>query len=75
MQLTHTFFVGTLAAMKKLKKYLSAAKIEQLVFASMVNTTPSTLSRVLNGKQPPTLQLALDIEKVTEGKVRCEDWV
>lgn len=61
--------------MNKLTSYLAKKKIDQKTFASMINTTQATLSRVINGKFKPTLELAVAIEKVTNGKVRCEDWL
>lgn len=61
--------------MQKLKKFLTAEKLNQDEFAVIVNTTPATMSRVIRGKQPPSLELAVAIEDATKGKVRCKDWI
>lgn len=61
--------------MDKLIKFLEAAGYDQKTFADMVKTSPATLCRVLAGDHEPKLRLAVAIEKATNGKVKCRDWV
>lgn len=41
-------------------------------FAKKLGVTQGTIGFWLHNK-PPTIERAIDIEKTTEGKVRCED--
>lgn len=41
-------------------------------FAKKLGVTQGTIGFWLHNK-PPTIERAIDIEKMTEGKVRCED--
>lgn len=61
--------------MEKLASYLAGHKIKRNAFARDIGCAPSTLTEIIAGKYPPTLALALRIERATKRKVRCEDMV
>lgn len=65
--------------MTPLEQYLADEKLTQEQFAGMVGTTQGTVARFLpRGSRPPLrrpgLDLALRIERVTEGRVPVECW-
>lgn len=60
--------------MNALSQYLSREKVNQVAFATRIEATQATVSRLARGKQQPTLALAERIERVTEGQVGLKDW-
>jgi len=56
----------------KLREYIDNYGINISAFARKIGVSRGTLTRVLAGKAL-TLEIALKIEKGTEGKVTCQD--
>lgn len=52
--------------------YLKASGLTQVEFANKLGVTQSTVGFWLHNK-PPTIERAIQIEKLTNGAVRCED--
>lgn len=61
--------------MNKLEKYLKNRGISQRFFAKKIGTTPTNLSSLVNGKSTPSLRMAFEIEKHTDGEVTVYDWI
>lgn len=62
--------------MEKLRKYLDKNGIQQKDFADALGVHPSTVTRLLDGSIcDPKVSLAIEIQKVTKGAVKCADWV
>lgn len=59
--------------MMTLAEYLAENKINRSAFATQVGSTPSTISRVCNGKRFPGRQLIKRIHVATAGMVTVED--
>ncbi len=57
----------------KLRDYLDEVGLKQYVFCRKLGVTESTLYSILCEKRDLRLSLALRIEHVTEGKVKCKD--
>jgi transcriptional regulator with XRE-family HTH domain len=60
--------------MELLKTYLADSDETQAAFAERVRTTPATISRILSGTMRPGLDLAIEIEKATDGAVPANAW-
>lgn len=60
---------------KNLADWLYFNKITRSQFAGMVGCSPATVTRILNGLMLPSLELALKIEEVTSGWMKCSDWI
>jgi transcriptional regulator with XRE-family HTH domain len=56
-----------------LREYLESRRLTQAEFARMVRITPVTLSYYLFGRRKPLLEIAMRIEKATNGKVTMQD--
>lgn len=56
----------------RLKDYLEDLGIPQAKFARKVGTTPRTILNAIMGKEI-RLSLAVKIEEVTKGQVKCKD--
>jgi plasmid maintenance system antidote protein VapI len=56
----------------KLREYIDKYGINISAFARKIGVSRGTLTRILAGK-PLTLEVALKIEKGTEGKVTCQE--
>jgi transcriptional regulator with XRE-family HTH domain len=61
--------------MTLLKSYLDAKGEKQSKFADRINTTAATISRICAGSLRPSLALAHEIERATNGEVPTETWV
>lgn len=59
----------------ELGTYLEATGESQAAFAVRAGTTPATISRLVGGKLKPSLGLAVEIERVSDGKVPTAIWV
>lgn len=57
-----------------LKSYLEEMGETQVAFAGRVSTTPATISRLVAGTLKPSLELALEIDEKTSGKVPVYVW-
>lgn len=60
---------------KNLNDWLIQQGINQLQFAGLVESSPSTVSRLLKGQFLPSLDLGVRIERVTGGWMKCSDWL
>jgi plasmid maintenance system antidote protein VapI len=58
----------------KLKEYLDETGIPIARFARKINVSPNTIHNVIRGKTI-SLKIALEIERITEGKVKCKDLI
>ena len=58
-----------------LKKYLKANRATQRDFASSLGISQAFLSQLLNGRRIPSLDLAVRIERLTDGAVPASSWV
>ena len=62
--------------MDKLRNYITKAGLDQRGFAKTAKLSDATISRMLAGIiTDPAVSVALAIERATNGKIRCEDWV
>lgn len=61
-------------AMSILAKHLAAAEITQAEFARSIGTSQGFVSQLCTGRSTPSLEKALLIAQVTEGKVPVESW-
>jgi transcriptional regulator with XRE-family HTH domain len=61
--------------LNKLEKYLTYKGISQRFFAKKIGTTPNNLNLLVKGKSTPSLRLAYEIEKCTQGLVTVYDWL
>lgn len=59
--------------MDKLRTYLNG-KIKR-EFAEAIGVSPTYLSQILGGWRRPSLELAVKIERITNGEVPCSAWV
>jgi len=57
----------------KLKKYLNDNGIARQSFAKSINVSYGYLNQIMSGHRNAGLCIAVKIEKVTKGKVRCKD--
>ena len=57
----------------KLSSWLKDKKVSQAKFAKMLDVSRATMSRILNGKQMPNIELATKIEVLTG--VRVAGWL
>ena len=60
--------------MKKLLKWLKANEVSNKKLASMIECSEANVSRLTRGQFLPGVRLAVRIERVTMGAVRCQDW-
>ncbi len=60
---------------KKLMKYFYQNCINQRAFALRLGTSPNNLSRLVNGRQSISLDLAYRIEVLTKGEISIYDWI
>jgi transcriptional regulator with XRE-family HTH domain len=59
---------------KALKKYMLEHDYSQAGLATFLGLSAATISRWLNGKKLPGVRGALDVERLTEGKVQFRWW-
>ena len=58
-----------------LQQYIDAHDMTGRAFALAIGTSEATVSRLLNGKMRPGLELAAAIERETGGNVPAVSWV
>lgn len=58
-----------------LDAYLTSKNIKDAEFAPLINRDRSMVSKLRHGKVKPTLDLAADMERVTDGAVPMKAWV
>ena len=60
--------------MTHLRTYLSDRGITQEAFAATIGVTQATVSKLATGSIGPSLDLAIKIQKATDGVVTVEAW-
>lgn len=58
-----------------LKDFLHLNRITYQEFADLIKTSKFTIHEIVHGRRFPKMELALEIEKATAGKVTLYDWV
>lgn len=58
----------------KLKTYLKTKSLSHSEFASLIDTTQASVTRYVNGKRRPSIEMIDRIDTVTKGKVKMRDW-
>lgn len=61
--------------MKTLREYLEERGERLSAFAERIGRSPSTLSRVLSGHRNPSVGLARDVERGTQGHVSAASFL
>ena len=61
--------------MNALAKYLKESGRSAMEFSRSVGAAPSQISRLLSGERGPSIPLALEIERETDGAVPVASWV
>ena len=61
--------------MSTLDAYLSKYRIRQASFAARVGTSQATISKLISRTVLPSLELAVRIERETDGEVSAASWV
>lgn len=61
--------------MTKLQEYLTRNDIRQSAFAVAVGASQATISKLASGSMRPGLDLAIAIERLTDGAVPVASWV
>lgn len=59
----------------KLKEYLDATGIKQTFLAKKSGISKASINVYALGKKVPSIEVALKIEKATDGHVRLYDWL
>ena len=54
---------------------LRDAECSQRQFAREVGVTPQQISNLLSGYSGVSLRLAVALERATQGRIRCADWL
>jgi transcriptional regulator with XRE-family HTH domain len=58
-----------------LKEWLNKNKVSQKTIAAQLNMDTARLSRIVNGRENPTLFQADEIYRLTNKKVTLQDWL
>lgn len=61
--------------MNALMAYLTARGERLSAFASRIGRSPSTLTRALSGARNPSVDLARDVERGTDGEVTASEFI
>ena len=61
--------------MNHLRSYITLRCIKQSDFAAVLGITQSMVSRLITGATTPSLDLAVRIERVTDGAVPASAWI
>lgn len=67
--------MGIYAAMSNLTAYLSRSEKTQAQFASELGVDQATVSKLCRLKLTPSLDLAVRIERATNGAVLASSWI
>lgn len=65
---------GDISAMQKLRTYLAEKGVTQRAFATDLGISQSHLNDIMTRRRTPSLMLALEIARVTDGAVPPESW-
>ena len=60
---------------KRIREYLEKREMTQDAMAETLHTTAANLSRIVNGIQVPSIDLAVRIKDATDGYVIPEDFL
>ena len=63
------------AGMENLSHYAKETGLSQRELAKRLGVDPSIVSRLLNGQMRPGLELAVRIQRLTDGRVAASSWV
>jgi plasmid maintenance system antidote protein VapI len=66
--------MDTLKPHIRLKIYFIQNLVKQGDFAALLGTPQSTLSEIVTGKRPPQANIAVEIERLTDGAVEAACW-
>lgn len=58
-----------------LSAWLRDNEVSQSVFAERIGISRATLSRIINGRQQPSVGVAISIENATDGHVDVKGWL
>lgn len=61
--------------MSNLSAFLTSKQIRQQDFAERIGVTQATVSRLAKRTMMPSLPLAVEIERATDGEVPVSSWV
>ena len=61
--------------MENLSHYAKETGLSQRELAKRLGVDPSIVSRLLNGQMRPGLELAVRIQRLTDGRVVASSWV
>ncbi len=61
--------------MSNLRTFLKENGLRQAEFAERVGTTQGMISRLVSGVVVPSLDLAVRIERITDGAVPAASWI
>lgn len=67
--------MGIYAGMNSLAAYLSQSDKTQAQFASELGVDQATISKLCRKKLIPSLDLAVRIERATDGEISAASWV
>jgi DNA-binding transcriptional regulator YdaS (Cro superfamily) len=60
--------------MEKLQQFLNASGTRQSALADMLGINRGYMSQLVNGRKVPSLPLAFQIERATDGAVPVDAW-
>lgn len=55
--------------------WLGEVEKNRVWLADQCGCSPSTITRILNDGVPPSLDFAIRLEDISEGRLKCRDWV
>jgi transcriptional regulator with XRE-family HTH domain len=58
----------------RLSDWLQSKGLTQFAFAKLVDVSPATICKILNGERSPSKRLIRKIQQVTLDRVAWEDW-
>ena len=61
--------------MEKMKSWLYVRGIKNSEFSREICVSAPTFHNIMNGRNLPSLPVAVAIQRKTGGAVKCEDWI
>lgn len=61
--------------MAKLREHLKEKRITQRAFADRVGVSKAYMSEIASGLKVPSLEVAVRIQRATDGDVAVESWI
>ena len=61
--------------MKKLRRWIEGSGMSQNQVAEKLKISKASLSRYVNGSRVVSVKVAVKIEKLTKGKIKCADLI